>query len=391
MILDVGPIAPGGHCVARTAEGQVVFVRHALPGERVRVEVTEEHPGYLRADAVEVLSASPDRVAPPCPYAGVCGGCDFQHVAPAAQRELTAAVVREQLTRLAGLSVAEVEALGVRVAELPGGPLGWRTRVRYTVNAAGQAGLLAHRSHQVVPVDRCRIAHPVLQDLPVTAREWPEDNEVSVAVSATGEVAVVGDKSGLLTDRKMLRERALGRDWRVGVDGFWQVHPAAADTLAQAVLELLRPQPGERAWDLYGGAGLFAAALAAAVGPDGSVVLVESDRAGAEAARENLADLGNVEVVRSSVERFRPPYPPDVVVLDPPRAGAGGTVVRTLVAARPRAVGYVSCDPASFSRDVATFARAGWRLAALRGFDAFPMTHHVELVGLLVPENGQDL
>src|SRR5439155_7335511 len=122
MILEVGPVAPGGHCVARTAEGQVVFVRHALPGERVRVEVTEEHRGYLRADAVEVLAGSPDRVAPPCRYAGVCGGCDFQHVAPAAQRELKAAIVREQLTRLAGLSVAEVEALGVRVAQLPGGP-----------------------------------------------------------------------------------------------------------------------------------------------------------------------------------------------------------------------------------------------------------------------------
>ncbi len=391
MILDVGPVAPGGHCVTRTPEGQVVFVRHALPGERVRVEVTEEHRGYLRADAVEVLTGSPDRVTPPCPYAGVCGGCDFQHVAPAAQRELKAAVVREQLTRLAGLTVAEVEALGVRVAELPGGPLGWRTRVRYTVNAAGQAGLLAHRSHQVVPVDRCRIAHPALQDLPVTAREWPDDDEVSVAVSGTGEVAVSGDRSGLVEGAEVLRERALGRDWLVGADGFWQVHPAAADAFAGTVLELLHPKPGERAWDLYGGAGLFAAALAGAVGPEGAVVLVESDRTGVEAARRNLADLPGVTVVRSSVERFRPPYPPDVVVLDPPRAGAGGTVVRALVAARPRAVGYVSCDPASFGRDVATFGKAGWRLAALRAFDAFPMTHHVECVGLLVPPNGQDL
>jgi tRNA/tmRNA/rRNA uracil-C5-methylase (TrmA/RlmC/RlmD family) len=391
MILAVGPVAPGGHCVARTAEGQVVFVRHALPGEQVRVEVTEEHPGYLRADAVEVLASSPDRVAPPCRYEGVCGGCDFQHVAPAAQRELKAAVVREQLTRLAGWSVAEVEALGVRVVELPGGPLGWRTRVRYTVNAAGQAGLLAHRSHQVVPVDRCPIAHPALQDLPVTGTEWPSDNEVSVAVSGTGDIAIRADKSGLVEGPHVLRERALGRDWRVDVEGFWQVHPAAADVLAGTVLELLRPKPGERAWDLYGGAGLFAAALASAVGPDGAVVLVESDRTGAEAARENLADLDNVEVVRSTVERFRPTYPPDLVVLDPPRAGAGAAVVRTLVAARPRAVGYVSCDPASFSRDVATFGRAGWRLAALRAFDAFPMTHHVELVGLLIPPNGQEL
>jgi tRNA/tmRNA/rRNA uracil-C5-methylase (TrmA/RlmC/RlmD family) len=356
-----------------------------LPGERVVAEVTEVHRGFLRADTVSVLVASTDRVAPPCPYAGRCGGCDFQHVAPAAQRELKAAVVREQLVRLGGLPVAEVDELGVRVEELPGGPLGWRSRVRYTVDAAGRAGLLAHRSHEVIPVDRCRIAHPALQELPVTGREWPADDHVSVVASTAGDVAVVGDRSGLLSGPQTVRERALGRDWRLDVDGFWQAHPAAPEALSEAVLELLDPKPGERAWDLYGGAGLFAAALARAVGPDGLVTLVESDRVSVEAARANLADLLGVRVVRSTVERFRPPYPPDVVVLDPPRAGAGASVVRTVAGASPRAVAYVACDPAAFARDVATFRAAGWRLAALRAFDAFPMTHHVECVGLLVP------
>jgi tRNA/tmRNA/rRNA uracil-C5-methylase (TrmA/RlmC/RlmD family) len=386
QLLDVGAVAPGGHCVARTDAGQVVFVRHALPGERVLAEVTEEHRGFLRADAVQVVAASPDRVAPPCPYAGTCGGCDFQHVAPAAQRELKAAVVREQLTRLAGLSEAEVTALRVRVEELPGGPLGWRSRVRYTVDATGRAGLLAHRSHQVVPVDRCRIAHPAIQALPVTSTDWPDDDHVTAVASSGGEVAVFGDHGGGEGDHvggELVREVALGRDWLVDVAGFWQVHPAAPDALAGAVLELLEPKPGERAWDLYGGAGLFAAALAGAVGPTGAVTLVESDRVSVAAARRNLADLPGVDVVRSAVLRFRPLYPPDLVVLDPPRAGAGAAVVRTLVRAAPRAVAYVACDPASFARDVATFRAAGWRLAALRAFDAFPMTHHVELVGLL--------
>jgi tRNA/tmRNA/rRNA uracil-C5-methylase (TrmA/RlmC/RlmD family) len=151
------------------------------------------------------------------------------------------------------------------------------------------------------------------------------------------------------------------------------------------VLELLEPAPGERAWDLYGGAGLFSAVLADAVGPTGAVTLVESDRSAVAAARDSLADLANVHVVRSNVERFRPADEPDVVVLDPPRRGAGAAVVRALVAAAPRAVAYVACDPAAFARDVATFRAAGWRLAALRAFDAFPMTHHVECVGLLVP------
>jgi tRNA/tmRNA/rRNA uracil-C5-methylase (TrmA/RlmC/RlmD family) len=381
--VDVGPVAHGGHCVARAPDGRVVFVRHALPGERVVARVTEERPGYLRADAVSVLVPAAARVTPPCPYAApvlrseprlaaagrrmgvACGGCDFQHVAPAAQRELKAAVVVEQLTRLGRVPPSELPP--VLVEELPGGPLGWRTRVRYSVDDAGRAGLLAHRSHEVVPVDRCLIAHP---SLPVRAG--------TVVASSGGDVAVFGDGES----PGMVTEIAVGRRWRLPADVFWQVHPAAPDALAAAVLSFLAPSSGERAWDLYGGAGLFSAALAPSVA---SVTLVESDRGAVEAARDNLADLANVHIVRSTVERFRSRESPHVVVLDPPRRGAGASVVRRLVSAAPRAVAYVACDPAAFARDVATFRAAGWRLADLRAFDAFPMTHHVECVGLLLP------
>jgi tRNA/tmRNA/rRNA uracil-C5-methylase (TrmA/RlmC/RlmD family) len=308
-------------------------------------------------------------------------------VAPAAVRELKAAVVREQLVRLARLTPAEVEALGVRVAELPGGALGWRTRVQYTVDATGRAGLLAHRSHEVIPVDWCRIAHPAVRDAAVTGSRWPADDRVEVVASggddaATGAVTVVGSASGVVSGPAEVTERAAGRSFRLPVDAFWQVHPAAPDALAAAVLELLEPRSGERAWDLYGGAGLFAAALAPRVA---ALTLVESDRSAVQAARSSLADLSNVHIVRSTVERFRAADRPDVVVLDPPRTGAGATVVRLLADAAPRAVAYVACDPAAFARDVATFRARGWRLAALRAFDAFPMTHHVECVGLLLP------
>ncbi len=371
LTLQVGAVAHGGHCVARAPDGRVVFVRHALPGETVLAELTEERSGYLRADAVEVLVPAAARVTPPCPYSGTCGGCDFQHVDPAVQRELKAAVLREQLARLGGVDME------VPVEELPGGPLGWRTRVRYTVDAAGRAGLLAHRSHEVVPVDRCRIAHPAIQALPVTSTLWPDDDQVTAVAPGGGE-AVYG------SDPPPVTEVAAGRSWRLPADVFWQVHPAAADAFAGAVLGLLEPKPGERGWDLYGGVGLFAAVLAAAVGPAGAVTLVESDRHAVAAARDNLAGLPNIRVVRSSVERFRPRDRPDLVVLDPPRRGAGAAVVGTIVAAAPRAVAYVACDPAAFARDVATFRAAGWRLDAVRAFDAFPMTHHMECVGLVV-------
>ncbi|SCG76869.1 class I SAM-dependent RNA methyltransferase [Micromonospora humi] len=393
--LTVDAVAPGGHCVARVG-GQVVFVRHALPGERVVAEVTELHRGFARADAVEILDASPDRVTPPCPYArpGACGGCDLQHVAPAAQLDWKAAVVREQLTRLGGLTDAEVDALAVRVEALPGGSLGWRSRVRYAVDAAGRAGLLKHRSHEVVPIDRCLIAHPAIQELPVlpvTGARWPDADAVETVASSGGDVAVVAYADGVATGvsgPERVRETAAGRSFTLPAAGFWQVHPAAADALVDAVLDLVDPKPGETAWDLYGGAGLFAAALAGRV--DGSrVTVVESAPDGVAAARTNLADLSGVEVVAARVEtalaRRRITGPVDLVVLDPPRSGAGAAVVRGVVTASPRAVAYVACDPAAFARDVRTFAETGWRLTGLRGFDLFPMTQHVELVGLFLP------
>ncbi|MFF5171053.1 class I SAM-dependent RNA methyltransferase [Micromonospora sp. NPDC000089] len=394
--LMVDAVAPGGHCVARV-DGQVVFVRHALPGERVVAEVTELHKGFARADAVEVLDPSRDRVPPPCPYArpGRCGGCDLQHVAPAAQLAWKATVVREQLTRLGGLTDAEADALGVAVAPLPGGPLGWRSRVRYAVDGAGRAGLLKHRSHEVVPIERCLIAHPAIQELPVltpSGVRWPDAEAVETVASTGGDVSVTAMADGESTPvsgPQSVRERAAGREWTLPAGGFWQVHPAAADALVDAVLELLDPRPGESAWDLYGGAGLFAAALADRVGPAARITLVEAAAEGVEAARRNLTDLPRVEAVAARVEtalaRRRITGPVDLVVLDPPRSGAGAAVVRGLVAAGPRAVAYVACDPAAFARDVRTFTGAGWRLAELRGFDLFPMTQHVELVGLFLP------
>lgn len=390
--LTVDAVAPGGHCVARV-DGQVVFVRHALPGERVVAEVTELHRGFARADAVEILTASPDRVTPPCAYArpGGCGGCDLQHVTPAAQLDWKTAVVREQLTRLGGLTDAEIDGLRVTVRALPGGPLGWRSRVRYAVDAAGRAGLLKHRSHEVVPIDRCLIAHPAIQALPVLGQRWPTAEAVATVASTGGDVVVTTLPDGVDGSGRV-REVAAGRDWTLPAEGFWQVHPAAADTLVDAVLDLLDPRPGESAWDLYGGAGLFAGALAGRVGPQARVTMVESAAEGVAAARRNLADLPRVEVVAARVEtalaRRRVTGPVDLVVLDPPRTGAGAAVVRHLVAATPRAVAYVACDPAAFARDVHTFGQAGWRLAALRGYDLFPMTRHVELVGLFLPPTG---
>ena len=453
--LDVGAVAHGGICVAR-AEGRVVFVRHALPGERVRARVTEgrERDPYLRADAIEVLVASPDRVEQPCPYAkpGRCGGCDWQHATLAAQRRLKADVVAEQLRRLAGIERTVV------VEAVPGDQegLGWRTRVQFGVDAEGRLGLHKHRSADLVPITRCRIAHPDLDELAATAVRWPGAAAVELATAPRRHEALVvitprpggrvripelarpaslllappgdrrrrpgdrplagdaavgsagdgasssgGDSGGeverplqprRLKGRTWLAEEAAGRSWRVSGGGFWQVHPGAAEVLAAAVLEGLEPRAGERALDLYAGVGLFAAVLATAVGPAGAVTAVETDRQAIADARRNLHDLPTVHLVAGRVDRVlgvsgpaEVSGPVDLVVLDPPRSGAGREVVQSIAARSPRRVAYVACDPAALARDLRTFASAGYDLHGLRAFDLFPMTQHVECVAVLEP------
>ncbi|HEU5469879.1 MAG TPA: TRAM domain-containing protein [Actinophytocola sp.] len=383
--VTVGPVAHGGHCVAR-ADGRVVFVRHALPGERVVVEVTEDRGGsFCRADAVEVRTAAPARVEPPCPVAvpGGCGGCDWQHATGAEQRALKGFVVAEQLHRLAGVD------LPVEVEELPGGLLRWRTRARLAVGPAGRAGFRAHRSHRVVPVADCPISAPGTVDL-LTGHRWTPGTELEVTLDAAARTHV-SEQRGRRTHRvagdAVALERAARREWRLPAHGFWQVHPDAADVLAEVVAGWSAATPGACAWDLYAGVGLFAAVLAAQVGPSGTVLAVESVPAAAAHAETNLADLPQVRVIADRVEpALHADLPtPAVVVLDPPRKGAGRAVVEAIAARSPAQVIYVACDPAALARDVATFGVAGYRLTALRAFDAFPMTHHIECVALLTP------
>jgi tRNA/tmRNA/rRNA uracil-C5-methylase (TrmA/RlmC/RlmD family) len=358
----IGPVAHGGHMVARIPAGEhavVVFVRHALPGELVVVEITGSAKRFLRGDALEILEASPDRVQAPCPLAHPdgCGGCDFQHVALPAQRALKAAVVAEQLHRLAGLDVV------VEVEEVPGSPdgLGWRTRMQYVPLPGGDRGLRKHHSHDVVPVERCLIEAP------------------------GARVQLVGEPPSETTVVETVRHRS----FEVAADGFWQVHPAAPETLLACVLDLLEPQPGERAVDLYAGVGLFSAFLAEAVGEPGRVISIEGDRRASDLARRNLADLSSVTVRPGRVDRVLTALDAegvpgaDLVVLDPPREGARKPVVDLVADLAARAIAYVACDPAALARDLSYFAERGYRMTALRSFDLFPMTHHVECVALL--------
>jgi tRNA/tmRNA/rRNA uracil-C5-methylase (TrmA/RlmC/RlmD family) len=418
--VEIADIAHGGWCVARPPGMPVMFVRHALPGERVRARVTEVTSKFARADAVDIVRASPDRVEPPCPHArpGGCGGCDWQHARLSTQRALKASVVRAQFRRLAGIDrEVTVEPLD------DGDGLGWRTRVQFAVGQRGAAGLRAHRSHEVIDIGDCLIAHAGLRDLAISRHHWDGATAIETAMGDSGREAVVvladprgrharerpegaqtiaaesvlirsGRRLTPLRGRAYLTQHAAGREWRVSTGAFWQVHPAAADALTAAVLAALEPKPGDGALDLYCGAGLFAGSLAAAVGPDGTVIGVESEEAAVRDARHNLRDFPWARVRRgeADVVLTRGGLPPArLAVADPPRAGLSHPVIDYLSAteAGTERFCYVSCDPATLARDVGLLQARGWQLEGLRAFDAFPMTHHVECVATLSrPQSG---
>ena len=434
LVVDIGPVAHGGHCVARH-EGRVVFVRHGIPGEKVRVRLTESGPEakFWRADVVEVLEASPDRVEhfwdladsqrswshrhPPV------GGAELGHISLGRQRSLKGEVLAEQLQRLAGVErTITVEAVGE-----PGTPaaagLAWRTRTGFGVTPAGKLGMHAHRSDTVLPVREMPLAVGAINDL----RLWDIDlqgiERIEVAAPANGSrplvllVPAAGTRAKRLSavlaqlpedvsvasfdpvkgevlrlrGRTYVQETAAGHDYRVTGDGFWQIHREAPDTLVGAVTGFLHDggflEPGAVAADLYAGAGLFTAPLAGAVGVTGSVLSVEGSPGSSRDARKNLHDASQVEIVQGRVERVlrEKARDFDAILLDPPRAGAGKAVVNQVIGAGARAVAYVSCDPASFARDLGYFQQGGWELSGLRAFDLYPHTHHMETVALLTP------
>ena len=352
-----------------------VFVRHALPGERVRVVVTDGHDGspYWRADAVEVARAvaGPGRAAVPVAGPGRCGGCDWQHASLPAQRALKAAVVQRAAAPAGRARPSTSRSRRCRATRT-----GWAGAPGCSSpsTTTGTPGLHRHRSHEVVPVDRCRIAHPLVDEADVTGRRWPGHASVEVAVSpSTGERLVLPDGRG----HGRARPRSVGGRGRSAspAAGSGRCTPGRPRRCWTPSCDGLDPQPGESALDLYCGVGLFAAALAARVGPTGRVTAVESDRVAVEDARHNLRDLPAVRIERGRVDhvlrRLRLGRA-DLVVLDPPRSGAGRAVVDLLSRVRARRIAYVACDPAALARDLRCFGERGYRLVRPAGLRPVP-------------------
>ena len=386
----VDQFVAGGEGLARPVGRPVVFVRGALPGERVRIGAVEPHRGYGRAELVEVVQPSPDRVAPPCEaVARGCGGCDLQHAAPAAQPRLKADSVLDALRRIGRLDAPVVSA----GAPLPSS--GYRTTVRVAVRD-GRAGFRRHRAHEVVAVDGCLVAHPLVDEL-LRDGHFGDSVEATIRVGAAtgermalleptasgarlpGDVAVVGADELRAGRRVWIHEEIGGRRWRISARSFFQARPDGAAALCDAVVRAAGEElGGSRVADAYAGVGLLSAAVRLAASPAATVVAVERSASSVADARVNLDDLG-VKVVRSAVERWRPGRV-DVVVADPSRAGLGRAAVDVLDATRAQVLVLVSCDAAALGRDVRLLTDRGWCFERAVLVDLFPHSHHVEVV-----------
>ena len=382
----VEKVVHGGHFIARYNDA-VIFLRHAIPGESCRVVITSAGATFNRGDVIEVLKPSIDRVMAPCSYAHRlgCGGCDFQHISLIRQRQLKSSVIAEQFSRIAKME------LNVEVEEVSA-PLHWRTRLTATTTNDGKLGLYGARSHTVIPIDDCIVAVEAMKISELSARVWKGNTRVEICVGDSGErnialAATRGESKARLTEgNQQLHHLVSGKVLEVSQDSFWQSHIDAPRVLVATVLEFAELRIGDQVLDLYGGVGLFTAAMIEPVGVAGSVELIESSKSATMDAKRNFATYENIKVVRANVADYLPKISQaQVVILDPPREGVGKTVVDQIVRLAPRAVVYVACDPASLARDSAYFMQMGFSLAKIRAFDLFPMTHHIECVALYLP------
>ena len=407
--IDLHGFTHGGEAVGRLPSGKACFVAYAIPGERVVVEVVEEHKRWARARLVEVVEASPDRVPAPCPYFGqdesgepLCGGCALQHIAPARQAQLKRQVVVDQLERIGRLSEPPVAD-----TVTPSG-FGYRASARFAVERDGRLGFRRRRSNEVLPIDTCILLTGDTQSVRDEAADgWVGAEEVVVRAGSAGRAIVVtpgpgglpplpaGDAGVALVGTGGAAElrgsaaiamRVCGLDYRVSATSFFQAGEAGAEALVHLVRESAAIRAGDSALDLYAGVGLFAKPLAV----DGATVTaIEAHPVAAADAEHNLAGLTTQvlqETAEDAVERLVTEGRwHDVIVLDPPRAGAGPRLVEQLPRLRPRAVIYVSCDPAALARDAKALVAAGMVLERATPVDQFAQTAAIETVAVFRP------
>jgi 23S rRNA (uracil1939-C5)-methyltransferase len=412
-------IAHGGEAFGR-ADGRAIFVPFAIPGEDVRVELLEEKPRWARARLLEVLSPSPDRVDPPCPYFGPekCGGCRWQHIAYERQAELKQEVLADLLRRLGHIAephLADILVLAGPAIQDQATPeagvqvFRYRNQTRFVTGADGRLGYPRALASGAIPVDRCLLLHEQLDDLHgALDLLWPSLTGVTLRAGiATGQALVVFEtaseeqpeleidlpaacavqtRHGLqpMVGEPWLEEQVAGCLFRISAESFFQANTTGAEALVEVVASYLEPRSGDCLLDAYCGIGLFTRTLADSVG---QVIGIEPSPSACEDFAHNVGDLDHVSLHEGAIEDVLPALRDqgqraDLVVIGPPPSGAGAETVGHLTAMQPRRIAYISSDPAELARDSVHLAAAGYRLAEVQPIDMLPQTPHVESVAL---------
>lgn len=394
-------MAYGGDSFGRDANGRMIFVPFAIPGERIQAEIVETHKRWARARLVKVLKASPERVAPRCRHFTDCGGCHYQHMPYQIQLKSKAEIVRSQLERLGGFEDPPVET--IIASQSP-----WNTRnhLKFSLTPDGRLGFNAPGSNRVVPIDECHLPEPNLASLwprldletiqglkRITLRTGIEgermlilhgddDPDVNVTTDLPASVVWLSPRGmTVLAGEGFLTIDVLDRAFKVSANSFFQVHTALAGEVVQHVLEALRFQPGETILDLYAGVGLFSAFLAQ---KGVRVVAVEESPVACADFENNLAEFDHVELYEAPVEVALPAIHthPSAVIVDPPRVGLSLDAIKQLINLSSPLLVYVSCDPATLARDGQRLVKAGYQLERCTPIDMFPQTYHIETLSI---------
>jgi 23S rRNA (uracil1939-C5)-methyltransferase len=392
-----------GRCTDPQSEfqGRAVFVRYGLPGEIVRIRVTEAKRGHLRGELLEVLEVSPERIAPRCVHFGICGGCQYQHLPYSGQLEAKTQILRDQLTRLGRIEDPPVRSMVASPREW-----NYRNHVQFHLTDSGKLGFIDTAGRQIVPIRECHLPEGPLNDL------WPrlefdpglELERVSLRLGAGEEVLLILESDSLelpeldleagLSVVHLSREDVVvmagegslvmqvnGRMFRVSAGSFFQVNTEMTGKMVNHLLANLPVFPDSTLLDVYCGVGLFSAFFA---GKTGRLIGIESSVSSCEDFSVNLDEFGNVELYEAPAEAALPALDvqPDTVIVDPPRAGLDKRVREELIRLGPRHLAYVSCDPSTLARDAAQFIAAGYQLVDVTPFDLFPQTYHIESISL---------
>jgi len=383
ITLNIGEIVHGGHFIARH-NNQVIFVRHGISGEVANVKITSIKSKLAFGDAIEILKPSKDRVKPPCKYSKPdgCGGCDFQHISPEIQKSLKKFIIQDQFKR-----IAKIDINPDIISSEPSTGLNWRSRLDLAISNNGKIGLYIHKSNKVIEIDECLIAVNKINKSEVFNKNWDSPDRLSMSVSSENELNVSRLGKTILGSDK-LKETVDDNTYVISPKSFWQSHKNAPKLLLQQVIKYADIKLGDTVCDLYGGAGLFTAPIAKLTGDSGKTHLIERDNNCIKDAKKMFQSNKNIIIHHGKVEQKLGKIKKiDIIILDPPRNGAGRQVIHQIIDKKPKSIVYVSCDPASLARDIKILIKNNYLLDNILGLDLFPMTHHIECIALLIRKN----